>query len=414
MNYPSTRTPRPSHGLRAPSFAANGAAALMSITSITSMMCASAAFAQTPPPAGDPLQASTLPGWQQCASLGDSTQRLTCYDQLAGQQPKPGQGQGVSAVPAPLATMTPPSSPIDAALPATRVINVANDEGCKDPQYSGYSRFWELETGTDCGTFGIRGYRPISLSYAVSNRVSGAPTSPSPGHTGAFTDYSNNEMRIQLSVRTKIAQGLLTQGDASKRDSVWFGYTQQSAWQLFNGAISRPFRATDHEPEVVYVYPLDWKLGSDWRVRYGGVGLAHQSNGQSLPLSRSWNRVYAMAGLEAGDRWGAQLRLWKRLKESAGNDDNPDISSFIGRGELAAHINLNKDNTIGATLRHSMRSDAKGSVRLEWLRALGNDGESRKSNLRLHTQIFSGYGDSLIDYNVRRTVFSIGLSLVDF
>ena len=30
------------------------------------------------------------------------------------------------------------------------------------------------------------------------------------------------------------------------------------------------------------------------------------------------------------------------------------------------------------------------------------------------TQLFNGYGDSLLDYNRRRTVLSIGLSLVDF
>ena len=31
-----------------------------------------------------------------------------------------------------------------------------------------------------------------------------------------------------------------------------------------------------------------------------------------------------------------------------------------------------------------------------------------------HTQLFSGYGDSLVDFNRRRTVLSLGLSLVDF
>ena len=37
-----------------------------------------------------------------------------------------------------------------------------------------------------------------------------------------------------------------------------------------------------------------------------------------------------------------------------------------------------------------------------------------KSNLRLHAQVFHGYGDSLIDYNYKRTMFSVGLSLLDF
>jgi phospholipase A1 len=53
-------------------------------------------------------------------------------------------------------------------------------------------------------------------------------------------------------------------------------------------------------------------------------------------------------------------------------------------------------------------------VRLEWMQALGSGLWGSKSNLRLHTALFSGYGDSMIDYNRKRTVFSVGLSLVDF
>jgi phospholipase A1 len=48
------------------------------------------------------------------------------------------------------------------------------------------------------------------------------------------------------------------------------------------------------------------------------------------------------------------------------------------------------------------------------MQAVGTGLFGGKSNLRLHTALFSGYGDSLIDYNRKRTVFSVGLSLVDF
>ena len=64
------------------------------------------------------------------------------------------------------------------------------------------------------------------------------------------------------------------------------------------------------------------------------------------------------------------------------------------------------------TLRHSLRSDAKGSARIDWM--LAPKSSPSYSGLRYHVQLFNGYGDSLLDYNRRRTVLSVGLSLVDW
>lgn len=301
-------------------------------------------------------------------------------------------------------------------MPATRVINVASEPNCNDPQYSELSRFWELEVGTACDTFRIRGYRPISLSVIGSDGVNTQPTSANPlNNATSAQPYRNTETRLQLSVRTKLVQGLLTHGHPTLRDSLWFGYTQQSYWQLFTGALSRPFRVTDHEPEIVYVYPTDAPLPGGWRLRYSGVGVVHQSNGQSLPLSRSWNRVYLMAGMERGNDFNVRARVWARLPEQKTTDDNPDISNYVGRAELAGTWTPDRNNSFALTLRHSLRRDARGSARLEWMRRLGDDDSARAaSGLRFHTQLFNGYGDSLLDYNRRRTVLSVGLSLVDF
>ena len=373
------------------------------LASLGATLAAQAQPADKPP---SPLAEAQLT-WQQCARLSDNKEaRLACFDRWAQQQTLP-----AAAVPAapPVLASTPP--PVDATLPATRVIAVTTEEGCRDRQYSATSRFWELENGTDCGTFGFRAYRPLNVSFSQATKPPDVPTSPSAGHTGTGIDYQSHEMRIGLSVRTKLAQSLLTQDDPTRKDSLWFGYTQQSTWQLFNGGISRPFRTTDHEPELMYVYPTDVQLPGGWRWRYAGLGLVHQSNGQSLPYSRSWNRVYLMGGLELGDSLRVTGRIWQRLHENAADDDNPDIANFIGRMELGARWNFNKDNELGITVRNNLRSSGKGSVRLEWLKALG---DPLKSNLRLHTQLFHGYGDTLIDYNRKRTVFSVGLSLVDF
>lgn len=55
-------------------------------------------------------------------------------------------------------------------------------------------------------------------------------------------------------------------------------------------------------------------------------GLAHQSNGQALPLSRSWNRTYLMGAAEKVLGQESSLmrqgRVWRRLRESSGNDDS--------------------------------------------------------------------------------------------
>ncbi|MGK6310594.1 phospholipase A [Variovorax sp. DT-64] len=366
------------------------------------------AQAQPAPQPASPMADAQLT-WQQCQRLAsDKEARLACFDRWAQQQTLP--AAAVPAAPPALANAQ-PTAPVDAALPATRVVSVATAEGCRDGQYSTLSRFWELENGSDCGTFSFRGYRPLNVSFATANHKPETPTSPADGHTGTYIPYQANEMRIGLSVRTKLAQGMLTQNDPVKKDSLWFGYSQQSTWQIFNGDISRPFRSTDHEPELIYVYPTDYRLPGGWRWRYAGVGLVHQSNGQSLPYSRSWNRLYLMGGMELDDRFTITGRIWRRLHESDADDDNSDISDYVGRAEVTGRWNLNRENTLAMTLRHNLRESGRGSVRLEWLKAIG---DSARTNLRFHTQLFHGYGDTLVDYNRKRTVLSIGLSLVDF
>lgn len=353
-----------------------------------------------------PLPAAAQPvpppeGWQACAAVPEAGARLACYDQWAGRsQP--------ATVPAPAAA---PPAVTASNAPATGD-GSAGRGGCHDTGYSELSRFWELERATGCGVFGIRSYRPISLSVIGSDTVNKQPTSENPLNDAATPQpYRTTETRIQLSVRTKLAEGLLTRGPL--RDSLWFGYTQQSTWQVFTGDLSRPFRNTDHEPEFVYAYPFQLPAAHGWRLRYGGLGLVHQSNGQSLPLSRSWNRVYLMAGAEHGS-FTLQGRVWQRINEQAADDDNPGISNDIGRAEATGSWRLDDGQTLSFTVRHSLREQARGSVRLEWMLPIGDEHGTRNSSMRLHTQLFSGYGDSLLDYNRRRTVLSVGLSLVDW
>ncbi len=352
----------------------------------------------------------SAPALQTCAATSDDAQRLACYDRLAGRGEDWARVVGSTEPVAGPGPARPLSAVTEAGL---RAVASPSQAACKDRQHGVWSRFWELTRQTDCGTFHLRGYRPLSVSLVQADQVNRAPSSPSPGRSAtAATDYRTTEMRVQLSVRTKIATGLLTRDDPQRKDSLWFAYTQQSYWQLFSGHLSRPFRATDHEPEFIYVYPLDLALPARWRLRYAGLGVAHQSNGQGLPLSRSWNRTYLMAGADLDDRWLVNARLWHRFSERSPDDDNPGMDDGMGRAELRLGWQINRDHGLSLTLRHALRDAGRGSARLEWFKALAP--ALGTNDLRLHTQLFSGYGDSLTDYNFRRTVLSVGLSLLDF
>ncbi|GAB1387796.1 phospholipase A [Melaminivora sp.] len=383
---------------------------LTSRLTLAGALCAAAlpGLALANPPAADTH-------WQSCTRLTDGQARLACFDQWAGAASQTGPGQPASAwATAPLAKPQPASSTAS-STGSPPPVEIVIADGCRDSQYSTLSRFWELEDATDCGNLRFRGYRPMSVSVVGANHVNRSPQSENPSNSASNSvDYRRSEMRVQLSVRTKLASGLLPAPRAGLRDSLWAGYTQQSYWQLFSPQISRPFRNTDHEPELIYVYPTDAALPLGWRWRYTGLGLVHQSNGQSDPLSRSWNRAYLMTGLELDDRISLTARLWKRLHESPQSDNNPAISHYLGRAEWSLGWNLHPDHRLSLTARHALAGSGRGSLRLDWLQALGTQWAGPRTNLRLHTQLFSGYGDSLVDYNRKRTVFSLGLSLVDF
>ncbi|MDB5929123.1 MAG: phospholipase [Polaromonas sp.] len=373
------------------------------------------AQAQSTTASNPPVSGPATLGWQACQVIkNDAPAQLACFQKWADSQ-LPANASSGALTTAPANPATGQSETAILMLPA--VNNDAPDGkpiGCRNPEYSDLSRFWELQRGTDCDTFALRGYRPVSVAFVMSGGV----TSPPVTGTAVPPTYKHAETKIQLSVRTKIAKGLLKSGEADTddQDSLWFGYTQQSYWQLFTGSLSRPFRSTDHEPEGVYIYPHQIDLPGGWKYRLSGLGLVHQSNGQSEPLSRSWNRVYLMGAAEKQLGGDASLRLqarvWDRLRESSGTDDNPGIENYIGRGELTGTWQIDKANALGVTLRHSLRSEARGSTRIDW--TMAPKASPNYTGLRYHVQFFSGYGDSLLDYDKRRNVLSVGLSLVDW
>jgi len=264
---------------------------------------------------------------------------------------------------------------------------------------------WELDTLTSSGTFIITPYKPLYiLPVRWSSEPNGKPHSgnTSPGYEVVDNqDLNNLEAKFQISFKVKVFQGLFWgHGD------IWGAYTQKSHWQLYNKSLSRPFRETNYEPEVLLNFATNFKLFG-LTNKMAGISFNHQSNGRSMPLSRSWNRIILHTGFESGN-WQVYLRPWFRLPDQNNEDDNPDIVEYIGRGDATVIYAMGK-NVLSLTTSSnlSFNRHLKGYAEFSWSRNLSG-------NLRGYFQLTHGYGETLIDYNNKQTTIGLGVSLVEW
>jgi phospholipase A1 len=308
--------------------------------------------------------ASTL---SECHAIESDAARLACYDALENR-----------------------NAPSSFAAPA----------GEPDELPSLLGESWDLAGGANL--FDVRRYKPVYLlPIFQASRTNPSPNSPTRGVTTTpAVEPQKTEAKFQISFKTKAANDLF-----GNNGDIWFAYTQSSRWQLYNGDHSRPFRETNYEPEAMFV----WRTRFDMlgmTARYAAVGINHQSNGQGGPLSRSWNRLIGAVALESG-QWTLTLRPWWRITENH-DDDNPDIADYAGRGEIVA-TRVFGAHILSIEARHSLHTGSRshGSARIDWAFPIDR-------RLRGHLQIFSGYGESLIDYNHRASYLGLGISLAEW
>lgn len=214
-------------------------------------------------------------------------------------------------------------------------------------------------------------------------------------------DVDDTEVQFQLSLKTPLGVNLFDSGA-----SLWAAYTVRSFWQLYNSDISAPFRETNHEPEGWIQYEPEWDFHG---VKASAIafGIVHQSNGQSANLSRSWNRIYGSIVFEK-ENLVLSIKPWYRIPEDAEDDDNPDLTDYMGHGEWNLAYKYD-DHVFSLMGRNNIESGfSKGAIQAGWSFPLGN-----YPYLKGYIQYFSGYGESLIDYDQYVNRIGIGLLLTD-
>ena len=272
-------------------------------------------------------------------------------------------------------------------------------------KYTPLSLAYDLDKNSERGTWTVRPYRPtyvMPLFYTFDPNLSpSTPTRPQPDKPFTSNDTRNTDLKFQLSLKTKVAEDLF-----NTNADLWFGYTQESHWQVYNEDNSRPFRATDYQPEIFLTQPVTANLPFGGRLRMLGVGAIHHSNGQDDPLSRSWNRAYVMAGAEWG-KLSVIPRFWLRVNnENDSSEDNPDIEDFMGYGDIKFLYDLPNQQSLSGTLRYNPGTN-KGAAQIDYVYPLSK-------NVNGFVQVFQGYGESIVDYNYENTSIGFGIVLNDW
>ncbi|HYR05436.1 MAG TPA: phospholipase A [Gallionella sp.] len=330
-------------------------------------------------------------GFALCAKKypDNDAERLKCYDSALVAD---------SALVSPQPEADASSVDDEESVPANEPMPVA--------ERSYLTKAWNLDDKTDRDQSKLGRLMPYRQSYLLVRRtdnVNNQPASPAAGHiTPTPYDFDALETKFQLSFKADIGSQKNIDFLGLKTLRLWGAYTQQSNWQMFNTRNSSMFRETNYEPELIATFGT----GNSSGLKLVNLGLAHQSNGQHLPESRSWNRLYMQGGWEWGNT-SVMARGWWRIPENSLKDDNPDITDYAGRADLVARWEpTDKSQAVSVLLRNNLNPSVnRGFMQVDWSMpvALGN-------SARLHAQLTSGFGESLVDYNHRQTTMGLGFS----
>jgi phospholipase A1 len=206
----------------------------------------------------------------------------------------------------------------------------------------------------------------------------------------------SSEFKYQLSFKVPVWKNIF-----HYPSSLFIAYTQLSYWQLYNR--SAFFRETDYEPELFLANEVNYHLINNWHLNFLNIGANHQSNGFGNTLERSWNRVFLEA-TSSTDHWMVSIRPWYILSTDSNNED---IGSYLGYGSILVSYKFHQQ--VFSVQAHSLIENhaKRATAELTWSFPITH-------YIKGYVQLFSGYGQSLIEYNHHTNSAGIGIAFNDW
>lgn len=256
----------------------------------------------------------------------------------------------------------------------------------------------------DAATSGA-GHRPVQSRLEREENGFLTDFSPYEPSYVVFGNAKDSEWRVQLSFKYHLLGSHSDGARPSWRDGLYFGFTNKLFWDI---ASDSSFRDANYLPELFYRTPefaLSGHTGAGLQV-----GLQHESNGRSGKIQgRSVNNVYISPTISQDLGDGYRLSLAPRaMLLVGGKAGNPDILTY--RGATSLDVSLGKDDglLLSASGRYNFNS-GKGALETDLSYPI--DRIVGGPNFYLFVQSFTGYGESLFDYNRRMSRLRIGFAI---
>jgi outer membrane phospholipase A len=211
--------------------------------------------------------------------------------------------------------------------------------------------------------------------------------------------------RFQLSFKYRLFDA--STGFGQERpwlSGLYFGYTQNSLWDL--STESKAFRDTSYRPSLFW----KWERAGE-RAFFDGarVGLEHESNGGQGDTSRSINIAFVRPEWRWQVAQDGTFAFTPKVYAYLDKEENPDIDDYRGYVDWRARFESGNWVATGV-VRYGTAN--KGSVLLDLSRRV-RDMKFGPVSTYLHLQFFAGYGESILDYNVKnKSQLRLGFAIV--
>lgn len=212
--------------------------------------------------------------------------------------------------------------------------------------------------------------------------------------------------RFQLSFKYRLFDTSSGFGhDQPWLSAFYFGYTQNSLWDL--SSESKAFRDTSYRPSFFWRWTRTDERAFIDAVR---LGLEHESNGSQGEQSRSINIAFVRPEWRWRLREGELIEFTPKIYTYLDKEENPDIDDY--RGYVDWRVRFDSGGNWIATSVVRIGNAGKGSFLLDVSRRT-RDVKFGPVSTYIHVQFFSGYGEDILDYNVRKkSQLRVGFAIV--